>query len=92
MQVYLKAKPMVAKLCPSPLLQIIFCFSIDSSQWLSASLMLWPFNLIPHAVVTSDHKIILLLLHNCSVATVLNRNVNICYAEYLIYNPCQTTG
>jgi hypothetical protein len=35
---------------------------------------------VPHAMVTSNHKIILFLLHNCYVATVMNHNVNICYA------------
>ena len=28
-----------------------------------------------------------LLLHNCTVATAMNGNVDICFAEYLMYNP-----
>jgi hypothetical protein len=40
-------------------------------------LTLWPFNLIPHGVVTSDHKIISLLLHKCNIPTTMNCNVNI---------------
>ena len=31
----------------------------------------------PHAVVTSNHKIILLLLRNCNFATVMNHNISI---------------
>jgi hypothetical protein len=31
-------------------------YSID--QWLSTFLMLWPFNTVPHAAVTPNHKII----------------------------------
>ena len=50
-------------------------------------LMLWLFNRAPHVVVTPNHKIISLLLHNCSFATVMNHNVNIWYAGYLIYDP-----
>ena len=35
------------------------------------------FNLVPHGVVTPNHKIILFLLHNCNFSTVMNHNVNI---------------
>jgi hypothetical protein len=28
--------------------------------------MLWPFNTVPHVVVTPNHKIISLILHNCN--------------------------
>ena len=45
-------------------------------QWFSTFLMLRPFNTVPHVVVTSNHKIISLLLHNCNFATVMNYNVN----------------
>ena len=66
--------------------------SIPPWQWFSAFLTLWLFNTVPHVAVIPDHKIILLMLHTCSFATVLNLRVNICYAGYLICNPCQTTG
>ena len=46
-------------------------------QWFSTFLMLQPFNMVPHVVVTPTHKIILLLLHNYSFATVVNCNLNI---------------
>lgn len=42
--------------------------------------MLQPFNAFSHVVVTPNHKIISLLPPNCKVATVVNCNVNICYA------------
>ena len=48
--------------------------------WFSTFLMLQPFNIVPHAVVILKHKII-------SSATVLNGNVNVCYAGQLICNP-----
>jgi hypothetical protein len=41
-------------------------------------------------VVAPNHKIISLLFHNCNFATVRNYNVNIWYAEYLIYNLCES--
>jgi hypothetical protein len=34
------------------------------------------FKTVPHVVVTANYKI-LLLLHNCNFATVLNHNINI---------------
>ena len=34
------------------------------------------FNTVPHVVVAPKHKI-LLLLHNCNLATVMNCNLNI---------------
>lgn len=46
-----------------------------------------PFNTVPPVVVALNHKVILLLLHNCSFATVMNRNTNIFYAGDLIRNP-----
>ena len=49
---------------------------IEAFQWLSTFLMLRPFNTVPHVVVI-NHKIILLLLHNCNFDTFMNRNINI---------------
>ena len=51
--------------------------SLPPNQWLSTFLMLRPFNTVPHVVVTSNHKIILLLLHNYSLVTAMNHNANI---------------
>jgi len=51
------------------------CFFISGSQ---PFLMLWPFNIVPLAVVTSKLKIISLLLHNCNFATAVN-------CKYLIH-------
>jgi hypothetical protein len=42
-------------------------------------------------MVTLNYKIILLLFHNCNFATVMNHNVNIWYAGYLMYEPCERT-
>lgn len=33
---------------------------------------------VPHVVVTPRHEVLPLLLHHCSLATVMNRNVEIC--------------
>ena len=44
-----------------------------SVQYFSTSLKLWPFNAVP--------CVILLLLHNCKFATVVNSNANIWYAR-----------
>jgi hypothetical protein len=41
-------------------------------QWFSTFLTLTPFNAVPHVVVTPNHKVILLLLHNCIFATVMS--------------------
>ena len=46
--------------------------------WLSSFLVLWPFNTVPHVVVTPTIKLFSLLLHNCNFATVMNNNANIC--------------
>ena len=35
------------------------------------------FNTVPYVVVTSNHKIISSLLHNCNFTTVVERSVNI---------------
>jgi hypothetical protein len=54
------------------------CGSSDSpEQQFSASLKLQHFNTDPPVVMIPNHKIILLLLHNCNFATVMNHNVNI---------------
>ena len=41
-------------------------------------------SLMSYVVVTHNHKIIMLLLHNCNFATVMNHNVNKLYIGYLI--------
>jgi hypothetical protein len=51
-----------------------------------AFLMLWPFNTVPHVVVTPNHDIIWLLLHNCNFSTIMNHNINIWYVGYIIGN------
>lgn len=38
-------------------------------------------------MVTSNHKIILVLLHNCNFVTVMNCNVNTGYAGYQMCDP-----
>ena len=43
------------------------------------------FNTISRVVVTPNHEIISLLLHNLMFASVMNSNINIWYAGYLIY-------
>lgn len=46
--------------------------------------MLWPFNsFFCSGDPPNNYKIILLLLHNCSIATVMNYNVNIWYVTPL---------
>ncbi|ERE68548.1 hypothetical protein H671_7g17857, partial [Cricetulus griseus] len=48
---------------------------------------------IPHVVVTPPTiTLFLLLLHNCNFATVMNHNVHIEYAGYLIGDPCERGG
>jgi hypothetical protein len=39
--------------------------------------MLRPFNTVRHVVVTPNHEMISLLLHNSNFVTVMNHNVNI---------------
>lgn len=41
--------------------------------------MLLPFTTVPHALVTTNHKSILLLLHNYNFDTVINHIVNTRY-------------
>jgi hypothetical protein len=50
------------------------------SQWFSTFLTLKPFSSLLHVVVTPNHKIILLLHHNCNFAIVTNHGVNVWYA------------
>jgi hypothetical protein len=58
-------------------------------QWFSSFLMLWALNPVPHVVVTPNRKIILLLRYNCNFAIVMNHNVTIWYAGYLICDCCK---
>jgi hypothetical protein len=44
-------------------------------QWFSAFLMFQPITSAPHAVVTTNHKVILLLPHNSNFTTVMNWNL-----------------
>lgn len=45
-------------------------------QWISAILMLQPFDTVSHVVMNANHTIIF-LLHNCNFATLMNHNANI---------------
>lgn len=47
--------------------------------------MLHPGNTIHHIVVTPNYKIMSLLLHNYDFATVMNHNLNVCYAGILTW-------
>jgi hypothetical protein len=52
-------------------------------QQFSTFLTLWPFNTVPRVVVTSNHSIFSLLLHNCNFATLNEMSckyLNSCYA------------
>jgi hypothetical protein len=51
-------------------------------QWLSTSLVLQPFTLVPHVVVAPNITLFLLLLHYCNFATVRNHNINICVFQW----------
>lgn len=57
------------------------------NQWFSTFLKLWLFNTAPHAVVTSNHKIIPMLLH----AIVKNHNVENVISAFLtvLGYPCE---
>lgn len=46
-------------------------------QWFSMSLMLRPFNTVPHVAVIPIIKLFLLLFHSYKFATVKNLDVNI---------------
>lgn len=52
-------------------------------------LVLWPFNSVPNALATPTIKLFSVILHNCNVAPVINWNINIWYAVYLIFDPCE---
>jgi hypothetical protein len=60
--------------------------SIGLEQWVLTFQMLWPFNTVPHVMVTPKHKVTSLLLHNCNFAAVMSRKVNTWYLGYLIFN------
>ena len=55
--------------------------------WVSTFLILQLLNTVSHVVVNPNHKIISLLLHNCNFAAIINNNVTISYAGYLICSP-----
>lgn len=56
-------------------------------QWLSTFLIQRPFKIVSRVVVGPSHKSIPLPLHICKIATIMNCNVGIWYAGYLI---CQS--
>ena len=61
---------------------------IHLGEWFPPFQTQWPLiQSVPHVVVTPTLKLFLLLYHNCSFATVMNLNVNIWYAGYLICDP-----
>lgn len=53
--------------------------TLTSKQSFSTCLMLRSFNTVPPVVVTSNHKIILLPLHNRKFAAVMSCYINICF-------------
>lgn len=61
---------------------------IPIGQWFTTFLILWPINTVPAIMVTHNHKIISLLLHNC-IFYFMNHNVNVLYAGYLMYDHCE---
>jgi hypothetical protein len=63
-------------------------------QWFSTFLILWTLNIVLRVVVIPSRKIVLLLLHNCNFATVMNHIVNIWYVDGLrqsLWKSCWTT-
>ena len=54
--------------------------------------MLQPFNTVLFIVVTPNHKIILLLLHNCNFATAMDCKANISYAGMCYADPQVENG
>ena len=48
--------------------------SVHLDQWFSTFLMLRPFSIV---MVTPNHEIIQLWIHNCNFASPMNHNVNI---------------
>ena len=48
-------------------------------------------NTVPHIVVTPPTiNLLVLILHNCTSATVMNHKASICYVEYLICDRVET--
>jgi hypothetical protein len=45
-----------------------------------------PFNRVPHSVVTSNHKIILMIMHNCNSDTFTDYNGSVGYSGYMIHD------
>ena len=56
--------------------------------------MLQPFNTVFHVMVIPPPgiKVILFLLHSCNFATVMDCNINIYYARYLLHDLCERVG
>lgn len=71
-------------------LKKILCVCMCVCQWFSTFIMLCHLNTVLHAVVTPTTKLLSLQLCNCNFAAVLNCNVNICYAGFLICHLCET--
>lgn len=67
-------------------------FSLEAEQWFSTFLLLWSFNIFPHAVVTANIKLFLQPLCNykvCNFAVDMNHNTHIWYAAYLMWVLCK---
>lgn len=56
--------------------------------WFSTFLMSWPFNAVPHVMVTPTIQLFSLLLPNCDFATVMCYNINICVL-WVLGDPCE---
>ena len=84
-----------AKVCVPPLSPCNHCamLGIDSPSTSTSVVLNRPnamtFNIVPHAVVTPNQKIFLLLLYNYKFATVMNCNINICFLMVL-GDPCES--
>lgn len=64
----------------------------DLHQWFSTFLMPRPFNTVPHVVVDSqpaNYFVAMKIADNCNFAIVMNHNVDIGCAGYLICKPCE---
>jgi hypothetical protein len=65
------------------ILKYFFFFNLKScsyhhlEHWFSTFLMLWPFNIVLHVVVTQTIKLFCCYFQNCNFATVMNYNINI---------------
>lgn len=55
-----------------------------NQQWLSTFGVLQLFNTAPHIVVTYSHEIISMRFYNYNLVTVMNSNVNVWHAIYMI--------